>query len=143
MPISKNNLNFSTTYQWIEVNFFQFSVDTNPFICRKKNMESFIINHWAVWICAILNLVLGALWYSPALFFNSWKKENGLTDEQLKNMKPMKVYGLAFIPVSYTHLDVYKRQLVARLVSPSLGNPFSYSSFPSFNTSSEILPRLK
>jgi len=60
-------------------------------------MESFIINHWAVWICAILNLVLGALWYSPALFFNSWKKENGLTDEQLKNMKPMKVYGLAFI----------------------------------------------
>lgn len=55
------------------------------------------INHFAVIVCAIANLALGALWYSPAMFYHAWKKENGLTDEQLKKLNPPKVYGLSFI----------------------------------------------
>ena len=55
------------------------------------------INHFAVIVCAIANLALGALWYSPAMFYHAWKKENGLTDEQLKKLNPPKVYGLRFI----------------------------------------------
>ena len=55
------------------------------------------INHFAVVTCAALSLVLGGLWYSPLLFFNIWKREAGMSDEQLKNAKPAKTYTLTFI----------------------------------------------
>lgn len=55
------------------------------------------INHLAVVVCAIANLGLGALWYSPIMFYQAWKKENNLTDDQLKTINPMKVYGTTFI----------------------------------------------
>lgn len=55
------------------------------------------INHYAVIVSAFANLILGALWYSPLLFFNAWKKENQLTDDQLKTLNPAKVYGLSFL----------------------------------------------
>ena len=60
-------------------------------------MEQININHLAVIACAIANLALGALWYSPAMFYKSWKKENNFTDEQLKTINPAKVYGISFI----------------------------------------------
>ena len=59
-------------------------------------MENMVINHWAVLVCAVFNLILGAIWYSPALFYKAWKKENQLTDEQLKQGNPGKMYGLSF-----------------------------------------------
>lgn len=60
-------------------------------------MEQLHINHFAVIVCAIANLILGAFWYSPVLFYSVWKKENNLTDEQLKKINPLKAYGISFI----------------------------------------------
>lgn len=60
-------------------------------------MENMFINHWAVFSCAFLNLVLGAVWYSPLLFFKAWKKENGLTDEDFKTVNMGKMYTVSFI----------------------------------------------
>ncbi|MCB0401081.1 MAG: DUF1761 domain-containing protein [Flavobacteriales bacterium] len=60
-------------------------------------METMIINHWAVLVAAIFNLALGALWYSPALFYNAWKKENNLTDEKIKQANPVKMYVIGFL----------------------------------------------
>ncbi|WP_299274510.1 DUF1761 domain-containing protein [uncultured Psychroserpens sp.] len=60
-------------------------------------MESMIINHWAVFVCAVVNMILGALWYSPLLFYKAWKKENALSDEKLKSANPLKTYGISFI----------------------------------------------
>jgi hypothetical protein len=60
-------------------------------------MENMYINHLAVFVCALLNLALGALWYSPVLFYKSWLKEIKLTEEQLSNSKPIQTYGLAFV----------------------------------------------
>ena len=60
-------------------------------------MEQFYINHWAVLTCAVVNLALGALWYSPLLFYKAWMKENAFTEENLKKVNPIKVYGLSFI----------------------------------------------
>ena len=60
-------------------------------------MEQLYINHIAVFVCAIANLALGALWYSPALFYKAWLKETGLNAEQLEKANPAKTYGLAFI----------------------------------------------
>lgn len=60
-------------------------------------MEQFHINHWAVLVCAAANLLLGAIWYSPLLFYKAWQTENKLTDEQLKSINPAKVYGTTFV----------------------------------------------
>ena len=60
-------------------------------------MEQMILNHWAVLACAVFNMILGATWYSPMLFYNAWKKENKLTDEQLKKVNPLKLHGISFL----------------------------------------------
>lgn len=60
-------------------------------------MDLASINHWAVWLCAALNLVLGAIWYSPALFFESWKKANQLTDADFEHLNYGKVYTISFV----------------------------------------------
>ncbi len=60
-------------------------------------MENLYINHLAVFVCAILNLALGALWYSPILFYKGWLLETKLTEERLAKSNPAKTYVLAFL----------------------------------------------
>lgn len=60
-------------------------------------MEQFYINHWAVLVCAIANLALGALWYSPLLFYNAWMKENKFTDEDIKKVNPARTYSITLL----------------------------------------------
>jgi hypothetical protein len=60
-------------------------------------MENFHLNHLAVFVCALLSLVIGGLWYSPLLCFKSWQKENGLSDEQVARANPLKTYSLTFV----------------------------------------------
>ena len=60
-------------------------------------MEKFYINHLAVFVCALLSLVVGALWYSPVLFFKAWQQETGLSDEQVAKANPLKTYSLTFL----------------------------------------------
>ncbi|WP_370087280.1 DUF1761 domain-containing protein [Ekhidna sp.] len=58
-------------------------------------MEEMYINHWAVLVAAVANLVVGAIWYSPVLFYNAWKSENNKTDEDFKNINIGKLYGIS------------------------------------------------
>lgn len=58
-------------------------------------METLYINHWAVAIAALANLLVGAIWYSPALFYQAWKSENKLTDEDMKKVNPAKLYSIS------------------------------------------------
>ena len=60
-------------------------------------MEKMYINHLAVFVCALLSLALGALWYSPMLFFRAWQKETGLSDEQVARANPLKTYSLTLL----------------------------------------------
>src|SRR5258706_16392633 len=60
-------------------------------------MENFYINHIAVFVCAIMSLVIGGLWYSPVLFMKAWQREAGVSDEQLAKVSPLKTYGLTFV----------------------------------------------
>ncbi|MCF8414391.1 MAG: DUF1761 domain-containing protein [Melioribacteraceae bacterium] len=60
-------------------------------------MEDMYINHFAVIVAAISDFAVGALWYSPLLFYKAWKDENKLTDEILKKINPAKTYGMTFI----------------------------------------------
>jgi hypothetical protein len=57
-------------------------------------MEKMYINHLAVFVCALLSLALGALWYSPVLFFRAWQAQAGLSDEQVAQANPLKTYSL-------------------------------------------------
>lgn len=60
-------------------------------------MENIHLNYWAVLVCAVLNLAVGALWYSPALFYKAWMKENRFTEEDIKKVNPAKTYGLTLL----------------------------------------------
>lgn len=46
-------------------------------------MIEFNVNWWAVLVGAAINMVIGALWYSPALFAKPWMKLIGKTEKQL------------------------------------------------------------
>lgn len=60
-------------------------------------MQNFYINHLAVFVCALLSLLIGALWYSPLLFAKAWQRENGLSDEQVAAANPVKTYSLTLL----------------------------------------------
>lgn len=60
-------------------------------------MQNLYINHLAVVVCALANLALGALWYSPILFYRAWLSEAKLSEEQLETSNSAKIYGLAFL----------------------------------------------
>ncbi|MFH1892680.1 MAG: DUF1761 domain-containing protein [Candidatus Zixiibacteriota bacterium] len=60
-------------------------------------MESPGINFLAVLVAAAAYFILGAIWYSPALFGNHWTKLIGKTKEQVRaDFSPWKLVG-AFI----------------------------------------------
>ncbi|MEK7569589.1 MAG: DUF1761 domain-containing protein [Patescibacteria group bacterium] len=61
-------------------------------------MIDIAINYWAVLVAAIVNFVVGWLWYGP-LFGKMWKGLMGMTDESMKAMamKPMTAMFWGFV----------------------------------------------
>jgi hypothetical protein len=55
------------------------------------------MNVWALLAAGVTSMVLGAVWYSPALFARPWMRESGMTDEKAKAANPVKTLGLAFV----------------------------------------------
>jgi hypothetical protein len=55
------------------------------------------VNWLAVLVSALSTFLIGGLWYSPAVFGKAWMKENGFTEEGMKNSNMVKIFGLAFI----------------------------------------------
>jgi hypothetical protein len=53
-------------------------------------------NIWAVLVAAVSTFLIGGLWYSPAVFGKAWMRENGFTEEGMKNSNMVKIFGLAF-----------------------------------------------
>ena len=53
-------------------------------------------NIWAVLVAALSTFLIGGLWYSPAIFGKVWMRENGFTEEGMKNSNMVKIFGLAF-----------------------------------------------
>lgn len=47
------------------------------------------INIWAVLVCSVVNLGLGALWYSPLLFAGPWSKLAGTKMDQGGSALPL------------------------------------------------------
>lgn len=55
------------------------------------------VNWIAVALCAVSSLVLGGLWYSPALFARAWQTAAGLSDEEAKSGNMGLIFGGAFL----------------------------------------------
>lgn len=54
------------------------------------------INFLALFVAALSTLVVGSVWYGP-LFGKVWMKENGFTEEELKQGSMVKIFGLTFV----------------------------------------------
>ena len=55
------------------------------------------VNYFAVIAAAVATFVLGALWYSPALFGKAWQREAGVSEAQMKNANMAMIFGLTFV----------------------------------------------
>jgi hypothetical protein len=60
-------------------------------------MDLSAMNYAAVLSAAVSAFVIGGVWYSPLLFGNTWMKETGLTDSELRKRNLGLVFGLSFI----------------------------------------------
>ncbi len=55
------------------------------------------VNLIAVLVCGVASLVLGGIWYLPALFGKAWQRLAGLSDEQAKSGNTALIFGGAFV----------------------------------------------
>lgn len=57
------------------------------------------VNYLAVFLASVASMIVGFLWYSPAILGKPWMKEKGMTaDDVKKAQKEMgKWYGLSFV----------------------------------------------
>jgi hypothetical protein len=60
-------------------------------------MDQLPINWFAILLAGISAFVLGGVWYSPALFGNTWMAENKLSVEEIKKGNMVKIFAIAFI----------------------------------------------
>ena len=56
------------------------------------------LNIWAILVSVVVMMILGALWYSPVLFGNTWLKLIGKKPEDIKKEDANKSMGFAIIP---------------------------------------------
>jgi hypothetical protein len=54
------------------------------------------MNYLAVLVAAVVNMVIGGIWYSPVLFAKPWMALNNMTPESMKNVKPGPLYAQSF-----------------------------------------------
>lgn len=65
------------------------------------------LNWWAVILAAVVAMIAGAIWYSPSLFVEPWRKEVGLSKKDMNSKDGMlemflgtfifSVFGAAFL----------------------------------------------
>lgn len=59
------------------------------------------MNHLAILTCAVSIFLLGAPWYSKAMFLRPWARANGLDPDAPRDPKtakhPARVFGLSFL----------------------------------------------
>ena len=55
------------------------------------------INYLAVLVAAIIPMLIGMTWYSPAMFAKKWMSLVGKTEEEIKKSGPGKAYAFSFL----------------------------------------------
>ncbi len=60
-------------------------------------MHFYQVNFFAIFFAALASFLLGIVWYSPWLFKRIWMESCGLTDLDLQQINPFKVFGSSFM----------------------------------------------
>jgi hypothetical protein len=81
------------------------------------------INPWAVLAAALVNFVIGGLWYSPLLLGKAWMRANGFSDDDLKKGSPAVIFGVSFVLCL-----LMAGNLAAFLGDPSVGIGFAVAA---------------
>jgi len=64
----------------------------------------YYFNPWAVVAAVMVNMVIGALWYSPLLFGNRWLKAIGKRPEDISQEDASKSMALSIVPATVSAL---------------------------------------
>jgi len=54
-------------------------------------------NFLAIFVASLIPLILGFLWYNPAVFGKAWMKESGMTEEKMKGGNMGVIFGVSFL----------------------------------------------
>ncbi|WP_347402806.1 DUF1761 domain-containing protein [Winogradskyella marincola] len=54
-------------------------------------------NFLAIFVASLVPLILGFLWYNPAVFGKAWMKESGMTEEKMKGGNMGVIFGVSFL----------------------------------------------
>lgn len=71
------------------------------------------VNFIAIVLAALSGFVTGGLWYSPLLFGHAWMAAAGVTEADLKDGHPTKVYGFTLV------LSILASWMFAWMLHPS------------------------
>ena len=83
------------------------------------------LNWLAVVVAALSAFVLGALWYGP-LFGKAWQTLSGLSDDDIQQGHPAKIYGGAFV---LTLVAAFGMGMIMQLhPTPDLGSGLAVGS---------------
>ena len=73
------------------------------------------VNYFAILLCGISSMVVGAIWYAPPVFGRVWQRGVGLSDEALAGGNMAMIYGLAFL------LSLAAAAVFALFLGPDMG----------------------
>ncbi len=76
------------------------------------------VNYLAILAASVASMIIGGLWYSPVLFAKKWMALTGMTEDQMKNVKPGPLYAQAFVAALVTYF------VMAHFVSYAGANTF-------------------
>lgn len=87
----------------------------------------------ALFLSALVTLVVGFIWYNPKVFGTIWMRENNLTQEDLRKGNMLKIFGLTYIfslmiTVTLMSLTIHQTGAIGMVGGP----PLIDSAKPSF-----------
>jgi hypothetical protein len=101
------------------------------------------VNLWAVLVCALADMVLGFLWYSPVLFANPWMKLMGYDPNDKAKIAEMQKsagpsYAMSFIASLLAAMVLGKIIAVGSVTTALYGMKFAFAVWLGFVTTVQL-----
>ena len=101
------------------------------------------VNLWAVLVCAVADMILGFLWYSPMLFANPWMKLMGYDPNDKAKIAEMQksagaMYSLSFIASLLAAAVLSKIVTISTINSPMYGIKIGIAIWLGFVTTVQL-----
>lgn len=101
------------------------------------------VNLWAVLVCALADMGLGFLWYSPVLFANPWMKLMGYDPNDKAKIAEMQktagpAYGMSFIASLLSAAVLSKIVTISTVSTPLYGIKIGLAIWLGFVTTVQL-----